>query len=147
MTDEIRIEGLSELEDALADLGAKTGIKMIRRALLRGGREVVKAARAKVPVGTGALRRSIGISTRRGRFGSAVAVAYIGPKPRNKAAVALAQRGGQRSIKGIFYGHIVEQGSRRSRPQPFLRPALDENIDRVVGAFVGELRKGLNRVN
>lgn len=137
----IEIEGLKELEDKLLTAEAKTGISMIRKALSAGAREVVKSAKQKVPVGTGALKRSIGIATRKGRYGTAVATALIGPKTKSKAGLALANRGRSKPIKGIFYGHIVEKGSKKAAPHPFMRPALDENVDDVILAFVNRLRK------
>lgn len=141
----IEVEGLAELEQELLRLEKKVATKALRSALVRAARPVVKAARAKVPVDTGALQASIGTTTRKGRGRRNFASALIGPKSRNKRAIAIANAAG-RKVKGIFWGHLVELGYGRQRPQPFLRPALDENVTEVVATFAAAIKKNLERV-
>lgn len=137
--DLIEVRGLDDFEDALVAAGAKTGFKFLRRVLAKGGQIVAKAGKDRVRVKTGALRQAIGVSTQKGRRGTAAAVALIGPKTRNKRALALAQSTG-RKIKGIFYGHIVE------RDYPFMRPALDENVNAVVDAIAKDVARAMDEL-
>jgi HK97 gp10 family phage protein len=144
--DSFEITGLDELEDQLLALSKKVATKSLRSALVRAARPVVKAAKAKVPVKTGALRQSIGTASRRGRGRKNFATAIVGPKSRNKRAIALANAGRSKPVKGIFWGHIVELGYGRQAPQPYLRPALDENADEAVQIFAKAIKQNLERV-
>ena len=41
--------------------------------------------------------------------------------------------------------HLIELGTERARAQPFLRPALADNINAVTGKFVDEFSKELDK--
>ena len=76
----------------------------MKNAVSAGARLIAKEAKARVPVRTGALRKSIGVQTSRRRFG----LVKIGPRWPQGA-----------------HGHLVEFGTAHSAPQPWLRPAFD----------------------
>lgn len=139
------VDGLAELEEQLLRLEAKASEKIMRRALAKSARPTVRKAKALVPVRTGGLKQAIGIATRKGR-GKNVASVFIGPKPKNKAAIAKANTGRAKPIKGVFYGHLVELGYGRQRPQPFLRPALDNTADQATQIFAAEIKRELESV-
>lgn len=146
-TERVEIEGLEELEAALAEVtDKKVAWKSLRSALAKGGRVIANQAKRNAPVESGALRQSIGIFSRKGKRGDRVSAVFIGPKVKNKTAIRKAQAAG-RDIKGIYYGHIVEQGSVHSAPAPFLRPALDQAAGVALGKFVQDLREKLNDVD
>ena len=139
------IEGLDILEDKLLKMEAKVGGKFLRQALSKAATPVVRSAKQKAPVDTGALRQSIGKATRKGR-GKNVASVFIGPKQSNARAVALANTKRSKPIRGIFYGHMVEIGYGRQAPQPFLRPALEENAANSVKIFGDDLKVKIESV-
>lgn len=139
------VEGLKHLESQLLKLGKKVASKELKKALAKSVRPTIKDAKAFVPVNTGGLRQSIGYATRQGKYKN-IATVFVGPKPANKKAVELANIGRSKKIKGVFYGHIVELGYGRQRPQPFLRPAFDGNAEKATGIFSAELKKGIESV-
>lgn len=157
METDFELEGLDVLERRLLTLEKKTAKRVVRRALRDSAKIVVESARAKVPEGTGALRESLGTIARVGK-GKNFETMFIGSRAKNKAALALANAGRSKPIRGIFYGHMIERGTvARSNkvsganrgsvaPQPFLRPALDENAGKVANKFAEELRRGVERV-
>lgn len=142
---EFKIEGLDELESRLERIGKKVGSKFLRQALSKAATPVVRAAKQKAPVDSGALRQSIGKSTQKGR-GKNVASVAIGPKKGNARALALANSKRSKPIRGIFYAHIVELGYGRQPPQPFLRPALDETANTSVEIFGNDLKVKIESV-
>ena len=77
----------------------------------------------------GALRASI--SARRIRDKAATVMNTIGP----------------RKAKGIdtFYWRFVEFGTKYMAARPFLRPALHDNVARVIEAMRARLEKGVDR--
>lgn len=145
MATDIRVDGLADLEKTLLELEGRVATRVVRGALRKGGKIVAESAKSKVPVDTGALRESIGTIARKGK-GKNFQTLFVAPREKNKSALAIANTFRDPPIKGIFYAHIVEQGYGRQNPQPFLRPALDENANAVVEEFATELRKAINRV-
>lgn len=43
--------------------------------------------------------------------------------------------------ENVFYGHLVENGTTRTSPQPFLLPALEENEDTALRLVEDALEK------
>lgn len=146
MATEIEVEGLDELERRLLQLEGKVVNRVVRKALREAGKIVVTAAKGKVAVNSGALRESLGTIARKGK-GTNLQTMFVGSRAKNAAALALVNAGRSKPIRGIFYGHMVERGTVRGQaPQPFLRPALDENVDEVVSTFSVELKKAIDSV-
>lgn len=98
--------------------------KLKARALMRGARVIVRRAKELVPVASGRLRRSITAVRSRHMERSAEVVISVGPARR----VA-------------WYGHIVEFGSVKYAPRPFLRPAIEEKEGEAFAVVAEELRK------
>lgn len=44
---------------------------------------------------------------------------------------------------GVFYGHLVEHGTSKSAPQPFLIPALEERREEILAAVAASLKGGM----
>lgn len=89
---------------------------------LNAAAEVVqKEAISKAPSRTGNLRRNIKVK----------------PAEDGKAHVYID--------KDAFYGRFVEMGTSKKTAQPFLRPALDENENKLVKAFQDAARKELDK--
>lgn len=145
MADDIQIEGLQELERKLLEIESKAGEKELRKALSFSVNPVVKAAKERVPVKTGGLRQAISKFLRKGKNKN-VASVFVGIREKNAKAVSLANQGRSKPIRGVFYGHIVEKGYGRQSPQPFLRPALDQEATNVVKRFRDKLKENIDRV-
>lgn len=101
----VRIEGEEELSRKLNELGIE-GRKALAAAMKQAAETVRDDAKRRAPVDTGNLRRHI---IERKAFDDDYGVMYlVGPEYPQAA-----------------YGHIVEGGSSKMAPHPFLRPALD----------------------
>jgi HK97 gp10 family phage protein len=91
---------------------------VVDEALERGAENVAHAAQVRVPVDTGKLRDAIHVeSEREGKY-------------------VVAGDGGE-----VFYGHMVEHGTTRQPPRPFLVPALEESRNEVVNIVSVALRR------
>lgn len=162
MTD-VRVTGLSELQQFLDQLPSKMEANIIRGALRAGAKPILNAARQNVPVGPpsekgarvyklyeGALRDSIRVS---GRIDK-----------RNGRIVARIVAGGKTKKTGanVFYAHFIEYGTRPHSlakngkgdinhpgitPKPFMRPALDTNASAAVVAAGEYIKKRLATKN
>jgi HK97 gp10 family phage protein len=113
------IEGLPHMRAQFAELNNKVQRAVMRSALKQTGAVVVKAAKAKVPVLTGKLKKSI------------------------KSSVSVKE-GGLSYVdigwgKEAFWGLFVEEGTCHRGAHPFLRPALDENHPAILQTFTEAL--------
>lgn len=133
----IKVEGLQELKAALDELPKATARNVQRRVLLNRAQPIVAAAKAKVPVRTGALRDAIRVTTTRPR-GHKAASSRAFAKVRGMggsvtAARAAAKEAGASAVE-VFVGPVgrlpqagqQEWGNRNHPPHPYLRPAWDE---------------------
>jgi hypothetical protein len=168
---EIKIEGLAEIDARLAELGALAGKKLLTRAVRRSlfRLEKTTTGNANAISRSGALAQSVKIVTARPKVTETVAV-QVGPKKRDRRALALRNIYYRRKDKGIFYGHLVEYGHRiatratgwlrkgkrttgaggtakGSVPgKPWFRPAWDATRAGIVPEFRRVLAQGLARI-
>ena len=111
--------GYDDLLKLSADLG-KASYEVTRKAQLvvaKTAHDIEADAKSLAPVDTGALRNSIGTTISNGGLS-----AEIGPT--------------------ASYAAHVEFGTRRMRPQPFMRPAADQHFPSFEEA-VARLSQGL----
>lgn len=126
-----RMSGLKELDEALGKLPRATGKNVLRRIAIRSLAPVLSAAKQFVPVNEGHLRNSLKITTRlskRQQRENAKEVAE------GKASVQLYA-----GASALPHSHLVEFGTAKMAPQPFLRPAWDANKEDVLQLIKDEL--------
>lgn len=138
----VSISGLAELDRALGQLPKATARNVMRRTLLKAGEPIANEAKRLAPVDQGDLRDSIMVLPRlKNKVGSAEYAAAMRAGLGKQAAVA-ALRGARRAAnsggfsaqmfvgpatgKGVIrYAHMIEFGTVKMAPQPFMRPAWD----------------------
>lgn len=145
-----KIVGLDELLVRIRRLDERMRSKILKKAMRRGARPIVKAAREKAP-------RGAKVRTRKTKNGETVEL-----KPLHRSIgvrSARARRGGETdSIKitaSVPHAHLNEFGTGPrfhketgkavgSMPAtPFMRPALDENEAKAKGIIALELAAGI----
>jgi HK97 gp10 family phage protein len=97
------VKVLKEMEDAAGDV--------LEKGAKAGGKIALEYAKRECPVDTGALRDSIKLSDDK--------------KTKVKATVKIDYD------KAIKYGTFVELGTRGKKANPFLRNAVDNNMDSI----------------
>ncbi len=122
MSLKIKIEGLDELDKAIRKLPQNIQKRVLKGALRAGGRVIVKDAKQRVPVDSGTLKKSIVVVTGRSKEG---ALMFVTTK------------------SSAFYSHLIEFGTSKMRPQPFLRPAFDNTQEEVIQAIGDKLADGI----
>ncbi len=107
-----------EAFNVLADLAAQVTGDVLATAIHTGLFLIEGDAKLKCPVDTGTLRRSIMVEAK-----------ATGPHDAEG-----------RCGTNVEYGPFVEFGTRFMAPQPFLRPAADQNQDQVVAEIASTIK-------
>jgi HK97 gp10 family phage protein len=113
-----KVTGVDKLNATLKGLKAKASGAQLATALRAGGLVIETPAKAKAPVLTGNLRRSIHTE-----------VSSSGTKAQARVGT------------NTEYAPHVEFGTSRQRAQPYLRPAYDENKGRAVAEVADVLEE------
>ena len=147
MTDFVRLEGLKELDEALARLPKEVGFKTLRSALMAASRPMFQTAKANASAtgvkgfDAGATAAAMGRWTK--KFAPTRTVLFIGPRNKNKKALALWNAKHGTEVKRLNHFHLVEFGSKNGPPQPYLRPAFEQTKLLVAQSVGRELSKAL----
>ena len=126
----VEIEGLRFLAQQLENLEAKAQRKVLRGAVRKAARPVMKEMRAKVPVDEGETKRAIAQSVKVKR-----SIAHVDIGIRRKAK----GRPGSRV-------HFIEFGTVHQPAQPFMRPALDTKKNEAVKRLGEALKEEIDKV-
>ena len=125
--------GDARLQRKLHSLGNKIEKKIVRRALRTAAKVVLQAAKARVPVDTGALKKGLKVrATKRSRT-------IIGVHIRTPTRAEL----GIHPDDPGYYPAVIEYGAEGHAAQPFLRPAMDEARDKARQVIADSIRAGI----
>jgi hypothetical protein len=146
---QIKVE-IPNMAQALADIRAAQGdVKAILRIAVEAGAETVAdLATARAPgkiiyemgKGGGEVRASADVGPPKGKFYYAffeTGAATHAIKPKNKKALLLA--GGQIKARVSSHPGVAKR--------PFLRPAVDENVDKIGTAVGAPIKTELDKLN
>ncbi|RZJ44973.1 MAG: HK97 gp10 family phage protein [Brevundimonas sp.] len=132
----VKVEGLKEIDAALAQFPKATGRNVMRRVAVKRLEPMAEDARRRAPVleqGGGDLRDSIAVSTKAAGYAKRInrgskseVEAYMGP-------------GGVGGKKAPPQGTQQEFGNQNHGPQPFMRPAWDAGKHDLLGGIADDL--------
>lgn len=136
----VEVSGLAALDRALAELPKATARNVLKRTLTKAAQPIAEEAQRLAPVDAGNLRDSIAVSSRtKNKVGGAEYAAAM-RAGLGKAAAGAALRQARREARGqgsfaemfvgpakgaLRYAHLVEFGTVKMAPQPYMRPAWD----------------------
>jgi HK97 gp10 family phage protein len=149
----IEVKGLRELNDQLEQLPVNIRDKAVQEALRNCTKIMVEAAKSKAPVGRKVAGYHQG-SRSPGQLRNAIVSRKAGnPNPWTVDQYVMVSKGRK---AGAFYAHMIEFGHKiilitgRNRkrtewgyysPHPFMRPAFEENVSRMIEVFRSTLGK------
>lgn len=135
---------LSELRDAIKQMGIVVAVD----AMARTAKEAMKPVKAQMQrdahVDTGILKRSIGISTKKGgrKNRKSLVRCTVGPTRKTAKIKGNKQTLGRKNQKAI----AQEYGNKNFSKDEFIRSALDDNKERVINILVYDFRRNLEKV-
>ena len=150
-----KIEGADELIKNIRKALLKHSVTEVRKALSRGAKIIVDAAKNNVRVNDGGnLKKSIKILP---KYRKDPTNLYVGPKIIRRFTDKTSQK---RKDENPFYAHFVEYGTDPhnlgykgkfttgkggqhpgAKKQPYMRPALDNNTTAALNAAAEDLAK------
>jgi HK97 gp10 family phage protein len=133
----VKLTGFDDLDKLLKELEPKVANKLSGQSMRKAGKIVLDAARKKVPVRDGVLKKSLLIKNLAKRNKHKVGCRVM-TRPANKW---------QKSIKSkadAYYAVWVEFGTRFTKPSPYLLPALRENAEQVKAVMKEEALKAID---
>lgn len=129
----VKVEGLRELERALADLPKATGKNVLKRVLVKAAAPIERDAAANAPTLSGHLQRDVKTGTRLTRRQAAM---------NRKAGPSSAEvHVGVSDPAGVQ----TEFGNEHQRAEPWLRPAWDANSQGALDTIGGELGNEIDK--
>lgn len=148
--DFVKVEGLENVEQMLIDLGAVDGFKALRSGLMAASKPMLAAAKANALAtglkgyGSDAMAAAMSRGTR--KVTPNRTTLWIGPKNKNKKALAIYNSYHGTSIKRLNYFHLVEWGAVHMAAQPFMRPAFMATSKLVVSNLGSEIKKAVEKI-
>ncbi len=127
-----KIEGLADLDEALAELPRATARNVLKRVLVEQGQPIKDAGEALAPKDTGGLKASYTVGTKLSRRQKGLnrkesdVEVYIGPGPAPKSTQ-------------------TEFGNAHQAAEPHLRPAFDGNVMKVLNGIKDSLAKEIEK--
>lgn len=144
MAERIQVLGLRELGVAMQGLSDDMRTKVARQAVAAGAGVVRKAARDKAPVDSGNLKASL--IMKRVKETNLTEEYIVTPRKGRTRDVKAAKRGQGKLGKDAYYARFVEFGTVKAPAQPFMRPALEDNVQRATQAIADRLRARIKKV-
>jgi HK97 gp10 family phage protein len=124
----VKVEGFRELEQALKALPRATGKNVVRRTLQKASKPFIDAARAAAPRATGQLAESIKFSSRLSKRQARLA------RQETKSTIEV-----HAGATALPHAHLVEYGTHKMAPRPFMRSAWDANKRRALDIIRDEM--------
>lgn len=152
----ITTSGFREMDQALGEFSKATARNILLRAATAALKPVEEAAKANVPVRVGDLRDSITTTTRLANKQANLRYSAAMFARQGRASAVQALRNERRASKGssveVYVGagqlphaHLIEFGTSRQSPQPYLRPAWDANRVRALELLKTELAREIDK--
>lgn len=133
MAERIQVLGLRELGVAMQGLSDDMRTKVARQAVAAGAGVVRKAARDKAPVDSGNLKASL-------------IMKRVKDTSLTEEYIVTPRKGKTRDGKDAYYARFVEFGTVQAPAQPFMRPALEDNVQRATNAIAERLAARIKKV-
>ena len=142
------ISGGRELADFLQQFSVKMEKNIMRSALRAGANEFKKAIQANVPIKSGALRKSVRVTSKIKKGTVTAAVKVGGKRAPHASLVEFGTKAHKITPKGAkalrIAGYVVADADHPgARPRPFARPAFDANGQAAVQAVGAKIRSRL----
>ena len=139
MADEIKVNGLAQLEKTLKALPDRLGKKVVMQALRKAANVIKKDAQNRVPVlkeatpyrNPGTVKKAIKVrKSKQDKYG-----VYVGVKPLAVKKIMEFKGDSAQNPNDPYYWWQLEFGNVNMPAHPFLRPAFESNVQASIKEF------------
>lgn len=134
----IKVEGLSQLGERMRALSAKVAQSSSKKAVAAAAGVVKKAAISNAP-DSDEPHKVADATVQPGNLKKNIVMKKV--KSQLTAEYIVTVRGQRKYGYAARYGRLVEFGTVKMGPKPFLRPALQDNIRKAIDAMAAKLQK------
>lgn len=128
----VKVEGLSDLEEALSELTKATAKNVLKRVLIKAGQPIARGAESAARRLSGKLKRSFGVTDKLSRR----------QKSQNQKKSDVEVYAGP----GALVQAITEEfGTSSQAPHPTLRPSWDSNKMKALGSLKDDLAEEIEK--
>jgi len=145
VAERFEVAGLRQLGEAMRGLSEDVRTKVARQAVAAGASVVRKAARDKAPVDSGNLKASM--IMKRIRETNLTEEYIVTPRKGKTRDGKAAKRGQGKLGKDAYYARFVEFGTVKVPARPFIRPAMEDNVQRATQAIADRLAARIKKVS
>jgi HK97 gp10 family phage protein len=142
----VQLTGFKELERELDNLSKAAGKAVLRRAMKKSAQPLADLAQSLSPRDTGTLAESITVGV---KLNNRQARMHKRMFKDDRSAIEMFVGPSYLRGDGGRHGHLLEFGTIKMRPQPFMRPAWDQDqramLDRLKEELWRELEKTIAR--
>ncbi len=133
------------LSQRLNDLKGRVLGNIQRKAITAGTKPIADAEKRLAPQQSKTLRKSIGRKTKIYR-NSGIGVGIVGPRSKFTKVIGQTRKGKPIVRQPSRTAHLVERGTKRSRPEPFVGPAVNEAANAATAAMAEKAAEELAKV-
>ena len=140
----LNVKGFKEMQENLMKLDVKTGVKFLRKAGRKAMKPVEAHQKEKVHKDTGDTAAAITISTRKGGKTSRDRVVLIEVGPTKKSSGTGEDK---KKLTGVNQKAIAQEyGNIKTEADPFIRPSLELNQQKVLDVVKSEFKKSVEKI-
>ena len=139
---DISMLGDKELAKRFAEAPRKLQRRLLVSSMKEAAEPIAQSASQKAPVDTGKLAASIHVTKAKATRGAGVKVS-IATGSRDDLGIAADAKGFYPMSVEVGYVHA---GGKHIPAQPYLRPALAENKEKVLSSIKSDLASGLQEI-
>lgn len=152
----IKLDGVEDLKQALAEAATTIRTKAVRGALREAGKVIQMAARASAPVlkvptttrNAGTVKKNIVVRASKFARQAGDEGVYINVRGiRGRARVKKLGRGGAKNPNDPYYWRFLEFGTRKMAARPFLRPAATSKGPEAIRTFMDSVVPQIEKLN
>lgn len=145
----IKVDGLKDLGERMRLLDSDISTKVARAAVNASANIVKKAAIRNAPISDGP--HQLGVQkdqiAQPGNLRKNIITRRLPPGERNATEeyIVTVRHGSGKVPKDAFYGKFVEFGTAKMPARPFLRPAMDNNVQPAIDAMTKRIAQRLKK--
>ena len=142
-TTTVKVEGLRQLGERMRNLSADMNKKIARAATNAAAQVIKKSAVQKAPEYFKPHMLE-GVLVQPGNLKKNIVAKRVNPlKTQLTSEHLVTVRGKKKDGYAARYGRLVEFGTVKMTPEPYLRPAFDQNKENAVQAMKAKLEAGI----